>query len=343
MSAAISAVRSIFRVCVPYPDPLRRRRFRTAAYALPGSDVWPGDDATPAEVAELALLRALRLQHEVRRAALLRQTEATLLLTRASIETCIAGLYWIGCENTVARMQGNNARSFRRLLRPIADGDPLPPRLVDDVAATFGGREDQPSLAEMARLVGDCTGDRFATDLYERYYIPLSTLSAHPTGLALLRHVDRRDRTTRSGSRVWSRRSAKHLADACAGRLATAVAADRRGTLEPFAAYANAHTSRSITPLAAITAGSFANNIRWRKIPAAYRSLSAFRRYYHSDAADTDPRDVSRARAREALGDALAVVGETVPPHQSEMIVDFFAEQLFEPSTHTADGERPRE
>lgn len=81
----------LVKYLLPYPDPLRRRRMRRAC-ALISCSSWPEDQARPADVAQLALLRLLRLQREAHRVAAFQNFESTTLLAGAAVETCIAGL-----------------------------------------------------------------------------------------------------------------------------------------------------------------------------------------------------------------------------------------------------------
>jgi hypothetical protein len=69
-------------------------------------------------------------------------------------------------------------------------------------------------MAEFAERSGRA---RVALDPYWRVYVPLSTCVAHPTGMALLRHVDRDQESIEKPSPAWTRRAAVHAADACLG------------------------------------------------------------------------------------------------------------------------------
>ena len=329
MAAVASIAKLLLRCFVPYPDPLRRGRIRRAARSLIISPRWPGDEAaTPEDIAQLALLRLLWLQEQTRTAGRLRQTDATALLTRACIETCIAGLYWLYADDPVTRMHGNNAKSLRRMMAYIADGDPISSGLVADVAATFGGATDLPSLLDMANIVAAGTKESFATDAYHRLYVPLSTLFAHPSGLALLRHVKSDDQLTERPIPGWSIRSALHTSDACIARLALAIAERRHVAGGSFLRYANAHISRSITPVSLIAGRSMIRGMRWAKLPGAYRSLAALRRYYDTGQAAQDPYPERKARTKQAFDEILQILGSDIPSQQRDLILDNFAEVL---------------
>jgi len=328
MAAVASLARLLLRSVLPYPDPLRRRRMRQAARGLITCTRWPGDNATPEDIAQLALLRLLWLQRQTRRAGRWRQVEATALLARACIETCLAGLYWLYGDSQAERMGGNNAKSFRRLMSYIADGDPISPALVNEVAATFGTATDLPSLLDMANVVAAKTNESFATDVYHRLYIPLSTFFPHSSGPALLLHVKPDDHLDERPMRVWTVRSALHTSDACMARLALALAERKQSAGAPFVQYANAHMSRSITPVFVMTGRSMIRNVRLSKVPGAYRSLIALRRYYDTGQAARDAYPQRKARTKDALDEALQVLDNNVQKQQRDLILDHFAEVL---------------
>ncbi len=333
MAAFASIARLVLLSSLPYPDPLRRRRIRQAARSLITCTRWPGDDATPEDVAELALLRLLWLQRQVRMTSRMRQMEATALLTRACIEVCIAGLYWLYADDPIARMHGNNAKSFRRMMAYIADDDPISPALVADVADSFGGATDLPHLVDMAKIVAAKTEESFAKDVYYRLYVPLSTLFAHPSGLSLLRHVKPDDQLAEKPMRAWTIRSAVHTSDACMARLAVAIAERKHRDGAPFVRYANVHIKRSITPVFVMTGRSMVRNVRWSKLPSAYRALVALRRYYDTGQAARDPHPQRKARTKSAFDEILQILGADIPEQQRDLVLDSFAEVLAQPKS----------
>jgi len=225
-------------------------------------------------------------------------------------------------------MGGNNAKSFRRLMSYIADGDPISPALVNEVAATFGTATDLPSLLDMANVVAAKTNESFATDVYHRLYIPLSTFFPHSSGPALLLHVKPDDHLDERPMRVWTVRSALHTSDACMARLALALAERKQSAGAPFVQYANAHMSRSITPVFVMTGRSMIRNVRLSKVPGAYRSLIALRRYYDTGQAARDAYPQRKARTKDALDEALQVLDNNVQKQQRDLILDHFAEVL---------------
>lgn len=311
---------------LPYPDPRRRRQARKTARRLIDRAPWPGDAATPAQVAGLALLRLLWLQREAHRCSR-RQVEASALLARASIETCITGLYWLHCEEDIGRARSQNARSFRRMMSPLADGDPVGPELIDEVAATIGTGPEPPHLRAMAEFVAERTGRTAALDLYVRLYVPLSTCVAHPTGMALLRHVDRDQASVERPGPAWTRRAAVHGADACLGILGLEIA-ERSGRPSPvLSAYADAHLQRTPAPMATILGRAVLSGLRRSDLPGTIRRMAALRRYYSSGGAARDTYEERMSKSARALAAILTdLSGEDLPA--AEMIVEHFAEEL---------------
>jgi hypothetical protein len=298
---------------------------RRAARALITTEPWPEDDATPHDITQLALLRLLWLQRLTHRAARWRQTEAVALLARASAETCLVGLYWLYGEDEPARMRGHNAKTFRRLFVPIANGNPITPDLIDRVAATVGSPAELPTLRTMAEVIAEKTGQGFAMDIYDRVFVPLSTLSAHTTGWALLRHVGSENKLEDTPMPVWTRQSALHAVDACTAGLALAIAA-RAGMPEAsFVEYADAHMSHTTSPVAVMGAIAVIRGMHWSKLPQALREFSELRRYYDSGEAAQDPLPEREARTERALDELLRIVSVDASP-QRQLLLEHFAE-----------------
>jgi hypothetical protein len=311
---------------LPYADPRRRRQARKLARRLVDPMPWPGDDATPAQVAGLALLRLLWLQREAHRCSR-RQVEASALVARASIETCITGLYWLHCPEDIGRARSQNAKSFRRMMSPLADGDPIGPGLIDDVAATIGTGPEPPHLRAMAELVAERSGRVVTLDLYLRLYVPLSTCVAHPTGIALLRHVDRDQASVERPGPIWTRHAAVHAADACLGILALEIA-ERSGRPSPMLSdYADVHMRRTPAPMATILGRAVLSGLRRSDLIATLRRMADLLRYYRSGRAARDPFEERKSRSARALAAILGdLSGEDLPA--AELIVEHFAEDL---------------
>jgi hypothetical protein len=320
---------------LPYPDPLRRRRARRAARALVRCDPWPDTEATTSDFAQLMLVRLLALQRETRRALRWRLHDASALLTRASVETCLSGLYWIYDEPDVQRMHAHTAESFRRLLSPIAASELVPQALVDEVAGMLGAASRQPpNLSQMARGIGDADLQKVASDLYARLYAPLSICYAHPTGFALNRHVGRDDRLRSRPDPVWTARSMRHTVDACMAVLAIALAKSAGADADRLVSYADEHMTRAVSPIAAMGGRAALDGVNWSAVPRALRVLDRLRRYYESGQAARDPFETRKSLTREAFDEMLNILGARAQLHRDDLI-DHFAEL----TARSVDGE----
>lgn len=293
---------------LPYPDPRRRRAARRAAGELINSVPWPGDDATPIEIAQLALLRLLHLQREAHRCTL-EQREAVGLLARAAVETAITGLYWLYGEQDIEPARSENAKAFRRLMAPLADGESISEEMIEEVAATIGSGRGLPSLRDMAELVTERSGRAAARELYHRVYIPLSTFVAHPSGMALLRHVAAEDELSEMPGSAWSTRAARHAADACMALLALELAEQEERPAAVLTRYADAHMRRTITPLASVLGSATRQNLRPRRLASALRPMAGLWRYYRSGRAALDPYPEREARINGLLSTILTTLG----------------------------------
>lgn len=301
MVKAVSAVAAaVARCLIPYFDPIRRRRVRRSAQALVTWDKWPGDDATTVQVGELALLRLLHLQSRTRIAARLRQGEATSLLARTSIDTCITAIWCLNEPDSVRRMRHQNAEMFSKMMSYLV-GIFVSPDLLTRLTAVIRGEESAkalPKLNQMAEAITRATDDRTTLDLYERFFSSSSTLVAHGGGLALLRHVGRSGGPSIKPSRAWLRQSAVHVADACVAVLADALAQRVNADRDQYATYTDAHLKRAMPPITSIGGEGALRGFRWRAMPAARGSVRQLRGYLESPefAADDDGRRASKIR-----------------------------------------------
>lgn len=321
-----SVLRSLLHSVLPYPDPLRRRRARREARALVRCDPWPDRDANASDVAQLLLLRLLWLQRETRRALRWRLHDAAALHTRSAVEACLSGLYWL-CDGTdVERLHAKNAESFRRLLSPIATGEPIPRELIDRMAGLLGSPAKlPPTLSDMADIVGKKTGLTVASDLYARLYTPLSILYAHPHGMALQRHVGPHDRIQEEPDRVWTAASMRHSVDACMAYLALAIGAKTSNKQTTLARYADAHMTRAVSPVAAMGGRAVIRGFGWSKLPQVMRLFGELRRYYDSGSAARDAYPVRKARTAIAYERMLDAI-DTNPQPYRQMLLDYFAD-----------------
>jgi hypothetical protein len=242
-------LRSLLRGILPYPDAYRRRRVRAAARLLVRCDPWPGNEATPLQLTELCLLHALWLQRATHRAVFLRQPEAAALLARASVETCLLGLYCQVVEDPMSQLRGSNSVAVGWLMQYLVDIDAIPTSVVGIAQREIGDTKIvTPSTYQMAKKISEATNKSLALDLYKRLYAPLSTLFAHANGLVLMRHVGKKANLRAQPSYPWVRRSGVRICDVSVGVLAWAVSERSGLPTQMFADYTNAHMRRSLTP-----------------------------------------------------------------------------------------------
>jgi hypothetical protein len=237
MSAVLAVSWQLLRAVLPYPDLWRRWRVSHRSHKLITCRRWPGDDATGMDAAQLALLRLLWLQRLTRNSVSMRRDEDAVLLARATIETCIVGLYCVYSGGAIAHLP--------------ADLD------VRDLALWL---EREHGLV-------------LATGLYHRYYVPLSRFFAQADSFALMRHVRPDGTLHRRPDFPWVRRSAARMADGCAAVLAASIAdmAGRPSAL--FHRSAAAHLDRLLTPaLVLAVKGAFRSGPR-REFPRKLQSI----------------------------------------------------------------------
>jgi hypothetical protein len=299
---------------LPYPEMVRRLRIRSRARKLIRCEPWPGNDATPVQLAELILTRALWLQRSTHRAVFLRQPEAAALLARTSVENTIVGMWCLFADDPMDKLRGENAKAMERLFRYLVEGDVLKQELVDVMKREIGGSGRLPTVIDMAELVTQRTGHQLGHDLYHRLYVPLSTFFAHGNGLAMLRHV-RQDGSVRiQPAHPWVRRSSVRVADASVGILALAIAGRSGVSPDRFVAYADAHIKRALAPLfVAAAQGTGAGSLRLARLPAAYRAIIAGRDYYESEEYKADSWLERHDRTRACLSAAFDVYEPSEP------------------------------
>ncbi len=250
---------------------------RRAASALVTCSPWPGEGASSAEIAQLALLRLLRLQREAHRSARLGAFEALLLLSRAAVETFIAGLYWLDSENAGAQLTGANARSLKRVLQFLGQTLSVPKDTLEDAVRLIGEPHGAPDFRRMSEVLTQRTGVELTTHFYDQLYIPLSEMFAHPTGVNLLRHVRPDETLTDVPDRWWTRRSAIHTVDVCTAYLAWAIAKDADKSTAVFADYMMAHAHRMFSPVVTMFVGRTPQAIKRSEWPTLVRSREMLR------------------------------------------------------------------
>jgi len=324
----VELLRQVGQCLLPYPDPLRRRRLRRHAHALVSWTSWPGDTATPVEVAELALVRLLWLQRETHRAARSKQKEAAALLTRTATETCIAGMWAVYGGDTTARLRNQYAKALGGMAKYLA-GSVVPSEFVQRLVGSVGepiGPLSAPSMVEV--IIGN-DGPIIARNLYERYYVPASALYAHGGVAAMLRHVDSHGAQTEAPETGWLLRSAVHVADGCVAELAMVIAGATGRPVEPFERYAKVHLSRAMPPVASIGGGGLLRSLNLKSLPRALRGIRTLRRYLNSDTRRTDSSETAESVIAAAMKDAISLSkGDTAL--QSQILTEELIRQLSE-------------
>ena len=322
---------------LPYYDPRRRADIRRRARALVTCTPWPGDAASSQDIAQLCLLRLLRLQRETHAAGRLRQSESAALLARTAIETAIVGLYMQSHPEAVAGMRAANARSIRQTAGFLADSDVVTAPMLDALIASSFPREDVrglPPLVDMAASTSNLSGDQTASDLYRRFYVPMSTFFAHASAQALLRHVTGGGAVSERPSLPWTLRAALHAVDSCVGTLTASMTRDS-AVAEAARAYAVAHQARAYPPVAVLIVRGMRGRIAWAQLPAAIARLGRLRHYYHSSQFHDDAPGVRRARVR----DGLAIVFSALGPFGEDPARDVLLEMLTDRLAGSNDGE----
>jgi hypothetical protein len=299
---------------LPYPDLPRRRRIRSAARNLVTLKRWTGSEATGVDAAMLAVLHLLWLQRETRRAVRGHQAEGAVLLARASIETCILGLYCLYADDAVVRLQAANIKSMHGMLAEITKDGLVSQATVDGAMESFGKQGPHLKIWDMVQRVEKEPGRAGIVSLYRNFYMPTSNMFAHPSAATLLRHVGSDGQLTDRPDLPWSRRSAVRTADACLGLLATAVAEATGDPPEVFARYAEDHRSRMLTPFVFIVGQGFRQSVKWGRLLRAILGLRDLRAYLAGPGMRDSPEERG-VRIRESFEKAFS----TIQPSSSEL------------------------
>jgi hypothetical protein len=307
-----SALNTILRQLLPYPDPWRRRRMRRTARALVTCSPWPGEAASPSDIAQLAMLRLLHLQREAHRSARAGGSEGTMLLARAAIEACISGLYWLDQADAGVRLTNASAKSMKQLLGIMIELFGVPPAGLDDAARLIGEPGDLPKLLWMAKHVASESGVSLTTLLYEQIDMPLSFISEHTTGIALQRHINRDGSLHDTPEQWWTRRRALHTVDLCTGYLAFVLAGRADKDTRNLSAYTEAHARRILTPVVTVFLRYARAAIRARELPKLAREVILLRRAsgtYGSLATDDERAAFAKDRVLQAF-DQLSLLDD---------------------------------
>ena len=284
---------------------------------------FPDSDATGTDAARIALLRALHLQKQTRRAVRMRNSEAAALLARSAVDACIIGLNCLYREGAVRELDGAENRGVRRVLAYLPGTGLVPQDLVDAAAGSLGKKGHDLRLGNIAAELKATYQVDIGVSLYQRHYVPLSHFYAHSSESALTRQVYGR-LTRRRTAPAWTHRSPVRVADACVGYLAAHLALQTgRPDAVMLSRYGDAHLDRAVTPAAALALKGFVRLIPWRQVPAGLREARALRRYMRASAA-TVPRSEAEERVRAFYAKMLGLVDLGMPADAMHSAVDYF-------------------
>jgi len=307
-SVVREAVWPILHYFLPYPDPIRRARFRSQADRLVKCEPWPDDDAIGPDAAQLALLRLLFLQRQIRRAVRWRQREAAALLARSATETCIVGLYALHNDDAAKALAAKDATFLPRFLGFMVTAGLVSKTTVDAAVKDLGTNARLPRYSEMSGHIPEGAHRNSAAFIYDSFYAPLSHFFTHASGFTLGRHVRQDRRLQRKPASPWPRRSAAHLADACAAILAAAIAGDTAAARQRFIKYATKHADRAMTPAIAAGGAGFLRSVDWRRLPGIVAAIREMRAYLAGTALADPPAELE-IRIRAFFTDAYQAFG----------------------------------
>ncbi len=290
------AVWPVLRCVLPYPDPVRRARFRRAAFHLVTCEPWPDDAASGPDAAQLALLRLLFLQRQARRAVRWRQREAAALLARSAAETCIAGLYSLHTDDATKAFAAKDAAVLPRLFDLLVAAGVVSKGTVEATARQIGSDARLPTYGEMAGRIPEGPDRNTAAYIYGSFYRTLSHFFTHANGFTLGRHIRPDNRLQRKPVSPWPLRSATHLTDACAGVLAAAIARQADvATFQRSTGYASIHGDRVMIPVVAVGGTGLLRSVYWSRVPRVVLKARELRVYLDGPGLADSPA------AREAL------------------------------------------
>jgi hypothetical protein len=261
---------------------------------------------------------------------MLRQSEATALLARTAADTCLVGLYCLHCLDPEEKMSGYGAKATGRLLAYLVDveQDFLTKDVLDALIASAGQPKDFPRAKDMADAITKAQGQAFATDLYQRTYVPASTLFAHASALSLLRHVTMNDKLRPDPDFWWTRRAALRLVDSCTGVLAEELAQRDGRESKDFVDYANAHLARSLAPLIVMLVKMARNGLHWLKLPRVVLLVRAARKQELASAGLSLLRTEREARLRSLVDACLPVFAVEISDEARHLMADRLVEAV---------------
>lgn len=331
----LAAFWQLLRGVLPYPDLRRRWRINRRVHKLVTCRQWPGDEATGMDAAQLALLRLLWLQRLTHNAVSMRREEDAVLLARASIETCIVGLYCVHSGDAIAQLSAPSYGTAGPV--PYLTNADLGSRAaIDSAVLALGEVGPDLNIRDLALWLEREHGLVLATGLYHRYYVPLSHLFTHAYAFGLMRHVRPDGTLRRRPAFPWVKRSAARMADGCTAVLAGSIA-DKTGIpSELFHGSATAHLDRLLTPaLVFAVKGAFRSG-PWREFPGKLQSIIEAQRspdlprYGHDPAAED-------AGTGDGFTGFLDPAASYAPSGLSVQAEDSYAQEV----NPAADDERP--
>lgn len=310
----------IVKAILPYPDFWRRWKVRKSARSFVTFAPWPGNDATPLQLAQLCLVRSLVLQRQTHRAVRWRQDEAAALLARSAVENAILALWCLYADDPMDRLRGSLGQTIRNTFKYLVEGDRMKAELIGLLVEEAGGKGTLPNVHDMADFVRKQVETDLTTDLYKRVYAPLSSFFAHANGFVLMRHVKASGEPRYRPSYPWNRRGPVRTVDACLGITSLAVSGRLEaspGVVELFGKYSNAHMSRMLAPLPIMAGRNSRKAIKWRRIPSAVARLREGVRYFHSNESKNSTWDSREERVRS---DVTWIMGVYKPDGSSDLV-----------------------
>lgn len=330
-STAKALLAEAVRGLLPAPDPVRRRRIRTAARQLVDCNPWPEDDTTTGPgVAKLALLRLLYLQQQTRRASIAGVDEAVVQLARSAVEACVLGLYSLYATNVVVQLKAGYLKAMSSMLAYFVEDGLVTKDLIDQSAAAMGGATNGPGVFAMADRIDTASGSAAAVSLYRRFYAPTSTFFVHANAASLLRHVGKDNRISGRPSMPWTRRSAVHVSDACVGILASAIAASEGKRFGEFEQYAHDHLALTFTPMAVAVTQGLRRSVRLSQLPLLVSTIRELRQYTVSPQAAVDTPQVRESRVRDGFDQIVPLLGIDLPEDVIRLLRRDFVTRVLE-------------
>ncbi len=289
---------------------------------------WPGDNASPIELAELGLLRALWLQKETHRAVRYRQSEAASILARSAVENCIVTLWFFFAKDPIELLREDNCNAFIRLFKFLEDFGFPTQGFVEIMKQEFGGSGKLPSIFEMAETVSNGINHDGTVVLYRRLYVPLSTFYTHTNGLGLLRHVNAHGKPKLHASSIWTCLSALRTVDGCVGIIAGEIAVQSDKTPNDFFSYAEKHLKRSLNPVFVMAGRHAGKTIHWSRLSGSISGMRKLRKYLSSKQRREDSRETQERITKALFSEIMQIFEVSVGPKTREYLMDEFVNLL---------------